>query len=314
MKELVALGAAVLVAGIVTTWLWTELRAEGEAGRALDARVALLEERQASAAASHTEQGVAPPEGAAPVAGVPAAATPASPQRTREELDRAAQSRVTDILRDMTSPQSRDATHMMMRGMLGQMYPDLAQELGLSADEATRMLDLLARHQSELTAESVPMLSGELAPAAIKALNRKMLEKEEAQRAEVEALLGSRYPQWEDYQATAAARQEVDELRTALSTTADPLTEAQSKQLITVFSAHQRRALQDERTWVRSPEALEADNPIQQGMQRAVAQRRALLDVAAPHLTARQREQHRQQIEQQAAMLQGVMGMMGGGK
>jgi hypothetical protein len=310
MKKLVLmLTAAVIMAGVVTTNLWLNLRAEHAKAEALAARVAAAE----SARLSQTSM---PPSPVMPVAAAlnpqtvaaPAAiAVPPAPQQSAAE---AGKTPMNAVLKAMITPEGQDATRIMMRGVMTQMYPDIEQELGLTPQEKQQLFDLLAMDGQESAAL---MLSGGQDPAATRELQRKLVEAQRAQEAKLAALLGSKYPKWEDYQSTVAARQQVDQLRRTLGASGNPLNDAQANQLVAAFAAEQRRSNKEIRAWSISAAAINSPNMMQESMQRSVATQGRLVDVAAPILDSAQLERYRRQVEQQASMLRATMGMLGAG-
>lgn len=212
----------------------------------------------------------------------------------------------------MRTPQGQEFAQTMMRGVMGQMYPDIAEKMGMSQQEADALFDLLLRQQQEIATDSIGLLTGSVQdPAARREIQRNLVEKQRAQEAELAAHLGARHGQWEDYQATAAARQQVNELRTALAGS-DPLGDEQYDKLVAAFATETRRATEEVREWTYSAAAVDSPNMMQETMQRTVAAQRNLLEVARPHLNATQNAHYQRQMEQQMGMLQAVMGMMGG--
>src|SRR5687768_13677987 len=209
MKKLaVGATAAVLMAVIVAATLGFQLRAERERGRELAARVTALESAQS---------GQAPVPMAVPAPGM--SAEPVSgPQ------DAPPGQAVAD-------PATSLMTSTMVQGMLQSLYPDIAAEVGLTAEDARRFLALLEKQQGDIAADSMKLVTGSRDPAAQQELQRRLVEKEREHRSEQQAMLGNRYSQWEDYQSTAAARQQVNELRTSLGATGNPLSDAQVKAL-----------------------------------------------------------------------------------
>lgn len=218
---------------------------------------------------------------------------------------------MAEVLDALQSPGNADFTRTMLRSVMSQMYPDLAAELGLTDEEARKLLDLVVEQQLDLTSESVAMMTAGTDPAAMQATQRKMVEKQEAHERELSALLGSKYPKWEEYQGTAAARQQVAQLRGTLAAGGNPLSEAQEKSLVAAFAKEQSRVAREQREWMASSAALSSSNVMQDSLNQALEGQRRLLDVAAPILDATQLAQFRRQVDQQASMLGAVMGMMG---
>src|SRR5690606_22544868 len=222
----VILAAAVLVAVVAAAMLWLDLRQERAHGSELAARVAALEVAPAPASAVPGPVTPVPAGAGVPpaVANAPAAAptAPAPPPATSPQRSGASQSPAAAVLDTMRTPQGQEFAQAMMRGVMGQMYPDIAEKVGVSQQEADALFDLLLRQQQEIAADSIGLLTGSVQdPAARREIQRNLVEKQRAQEAELAAHLGARHGQWEDYQATAAARQQVNELRAALATGSD---------------------------------------------------------------------------------------------
>jgi hypothetical protein len=319
MKKLViVLGVAVLATGAVATNFWLGLRAEHRKAGEIATLLSAAESKQGAQAAATQSAVPAEPQVAVATAQpsaapVPVEAVPASQQSAKGTAD----SPMKGMLEAMASPQGQDSMRAMMRGMMAQMYPDIEQELGLTRQEKDKLLDLLASEGTDAASlESAGlMFGGAQDAAATREAQRKMVEAEKAQEAKVSALLGSKYPKWEEYQSTAQARVAVDQLRSALAASGNPLSEVQSKALVTAFAGEQRRSDKETREWSRSSAAINSPNMMQEMMQRQVQTQTRLVDVAAPILESAQLDRFKRQVEQQAAMLNATMGMMtGGGK
>ncbi len=289
MKKLVnGLVAAVLVATAVSLVLWFQLRAERERGVELASRTdvppmmemaeVLVQPMVASPPAAET--------GSASASPVPSpAAAPADP---------------------MTG---------MMRAMMQQTYPDLAEELDLTASEAAQFLELFARLQSETGTQFMDLMTGGTMDAARRQQRQlEMLEKERADETALRRQLGNKYPRWEQYQSKAEARATVNELRKSLATVGNPLTDQQAEALVTIFANDALRDDQEERAWLQSNAARSSPNLLVERMQRQFDRQKRWVDLAAPRLDTVQLEHFRSTIAQQEAMLGAMMGMMGGGK
>jgi hypothetical protein len=312
MKKLViVLGAGVIVAGIAAASLWQNLRSEREQNRQLAAQAATPVQPPAQVPLSPAPEPVAPPA-AADASASPAAAQggptpPAEPATQQPPADANA------LAAALANPQSKEIVRSMMSSVVAQMYPDLAEELDLSPAEAQKFLDLLAKHQGDLGAESLQLLAGGMSdPAAMQALQRKLTEQQRANEAEVAATLGSRYPKWQAYQATAAARQQVSQLSTALNAAGRPLSDTKTEALVAAFAREQEQLQKEERDWGESAAAQNSPNMLAESLQRAAEAQRRSVDVAAPHLDSEQLALYRSQVEQTINMTGAMMGLMGG--
>lgn len=339
MKRSFVLSAgAALVAVVIAVQLWRTLRVEQARNAALAARIDALEAAPpvGSVAASEPTPGTrhagtqvaqggepAVSEERGPV-GAHSGASAVSPQAgpvsksTSGVAANAPSGSSSEAARPTLQPvftaQAGEMAMAMMRQMLIQQYPDLEQELGLTRAEADQFMNLLIRQQEQMGNESMAMFmgGGQQGTADMQALQTRMVEMELASAAEQAAMLGSRYPRWEEYQGVAAARTEVSQLRVALTAGGRPLSDAQAAALVTAFATEEARIQREERAWMASPAAIESSNMMAEQVQRAGAAREQMLSVAAGILTPDQQELYRRQVQQQLEMLRATMGMLGG--
>ena len=147
------------------------------------------------------------------------------------------------MLRD---PQYRKARRAFDRVQLASGYIDLAASLGLSQDQADKLLDLLA--EQDLRQSEVTMWDPEREEEPRK-LQAQLEEMQRANDAERAALLGpQKFTQWKEYEASLGVRHQVLHLRTTLSAGPEPLREDQIEPLIAAMYAEQKQvdeALQD---------------------------------------------------------------------
>jgi hypothetical protein len=231
----------------------------------------------------------------------------AAPSATTAPVDPAPAARpapVSDVLdiaglrAQMASPESMARNRQLMRTVLESSNPNLAEALGIAPDEADKLLDLLAAHQEGMSAvfnnnaESGSMTPQERSAAA--------QQRQQANQAELQALLGSKYPQWEDYQQTRPAWQQLRDLRAVTSSSGAPLTDAQGKSFVAAIAVEHRNITQQHRD-----AAIAAAN---QGrlsselvLRNSPEHRQRLLGVAAAHLSPQQLEGYREMLERAAA-------------
>jgi hypothetical protein len=217
------------------------------------------------------------------------------------------------MLEMMGKPESQDAT----RRRLTQEYPDIEQELGITAQEKEKLFDLLVEQEQFVQQQDqdfAGMMRALQDPAAAREMQRKMVDVERAQEAKMSAFLGGKYQKWEEYQGTVAARHEVDQLRSSLAAIGNPLSEAQSRQLVAAFAAEQSRSRKEDREWNNSSAALNSPNLIQESMQREADSQNRLVDVASPILNTAQLDRYKRQAEQETTMMRAAMEMMTGGR
>lgn len=140
-------------------------------------------------------------------------------------------------------------------------------------------------------------------------MQRKMLAMSRTHEGNVAALLGPRTKIWEEYQATVAACDEVDRLRGLLGTAGSPLTDFQSNQILSAFTAEHVRTMRADRAWDDSAAATSPDF-LQEGMQRTIDSHYRLVVEAAAVLTHDQAGRYKRDIEQRVIQMQTVMRMM----
>jgi hypothetical protein len=314
MKKLVVvLGAGVLVVGIAAANLWQELRAEREQNRQLAAQAAAVPAPAPPVAPPAPPEPVAPPAVALTAAAPTTASSEPKPPEAAAPATQAPAANANPLAAALANPQATEFVRSMMSSMMAQMYPDLAEELDLSPEEAQKFLALLASQQGDLGTESLQLMTGGASnPAATQDLQRKLIEQQRANEAEVARTLGSRYPRWQAYQATAAARQQVDQLSTALSAAGRPLSESKTQGLVAAFARELEQAQKEEREWSESDAAVNSPNMMAETLQRAAESQRRTIDIAAPHLDAEQLALYRRQVEQTISMTGAMMGLMGG--
>lgn len=318
MKKPVVLWAvATLLATLAVAYVWAQLSAARARGAELSARVTALESAPqpvptpavATAQPQSAEVSAAKPAiDVSPAASARVIATPA-PAAAEPEPAPLMQA----MLQAMQASGVMDEERGMMRTMMGEAYPNLASELGLSADEANRFLDLLASQGAGSMEDAMAMMEGGPPDSAARAaVLRRTEERERAQEAQQAAMLGSKYTKWQNYQHLVAARNEIRQLTTLLATGENPLTDAQAKELLPVLTAEQRRIAQQERDWTKSRAAVQAPNLMQAYTTRMLEVQQREIDVVAKHLTTAQAEQYRRKKEQDLAMTRAMMGMFGG--
>jgi len=248
MKAVVAVCAGIaLVASIVAVSLQLELRKE----RAVTATL----RRQRSEVRSPINHTAAPPPEAAPPATVADATS-------------------TEDLGD------RKLKLAQLRTNIEGFYPGLAQEVGLSKQEADRLFDLLAESQL-----------ARMASGSSLAASDRMLEDS------IQALLGGRYTQWQVYQQTLSVRPQVAAMVTQLAQAEKSLSALQIKALTTALIAERQRQLQEGMSNQPAPSQM-----MEESLKRKEENNRRMLEVAANYLNATQLEMLREQMERQISV------------
>lgn len=317
MRNLALLCAGLaIVLGVVSVRLWQELGAERQLTAQLRAQLA---EQGPAAAPPVRERGMAvaadaPPADAPPLRfgdapAAPAAATdgPAAQQARVVRLDS------SELLKD---PEYRAAMRAQVRSRMWQMYPGLAEALGLAPADAERLLDALADAEVERSAAPAVLRSnGQLDPAALEELRRRQDEHTRRQDEVLAAILGPEGPaRFREYEGTRGARTEVASVAQALQARQAPLDEAQSRALTDIFIAEVQRQQQESREMVQrfaaqaSPE--DALRVQEASLDLAAERNRRILEAARGHLTAQQLQLLQEEFNHQVAMNRATMRML----
>jgi hypothetical protein len=219
---------------------------------------------------------------------------------------------MTAMVREMiASPEGREMTRSQLRMVLPVQYPDLGKALGLSPEEVEKFYDLLASQQMDLAVDQIDLLGGGAPdPADFQEAQRRSQAKQQANEAELSAMLGNKYPQWQEYQSTLTVRQQVSQLQAALSPAGSSLNDAQRQQLITALAAEQKRITQENNSSPATPGRTQQEM-MEQELQRLAETNRRLVDAASGHLNSQQLESYRRMLEQRERLQRTVMGAMG---
>ncbi len=199
-----------------------------------------------------------------------------------------------DALRaQMSSPEGMARRRESNRQAIRSANPDVSEALGLAPEEAERFLELLVTQQERSFAifENAREAGAPASSAAAE-----FEENRRNDESELQALLGSRYPQWQDYQQTRGVWQQRRDLRAVLDAAGTPLADAQGRSLIAALAAEQR-SISQTRSAAAQPFA-----------QYAPERRQRLLNAAAPHLSAQQLESYRQMLERAAMQERAMFG------
>jgi hypothetical protein len=297
-KVAIALGAALVIAGVVATYLGQELRTQREQNSTAIARVTALENRNSTGSMAAVPVG----DGVQAAALIPATAAPnalSGPGATASAGRGQSVSGDADPLAQMieqmrNSPEGQQLQRMMMRQMLEEQFPSLAKDMNLNPEKAEKLLDLLAKRRAE---EAMDILGGERGGKQDRAARadqaRIEAERARAYEAELKALLGDRYLGWNEYESAAMDRRREEytrmgreQMRAAITAGGSPLTDAQFAYLNTALTAEQNRIEQE-------------TTSVQQQMQRLPETNRRLVTVAAAHLNPQQLDGFRRYLQQQ---------------
>jgi hypothetical protein len=199
----------------------------------------------------------------------------------------------------------------MMHMVLLRQYPDLTKELAISQEQADQLIDVIARQQAEIAADELGVLSGEVTdPAAVRAVQSKVENRRRTADAEIATLLDSKYGDWQRYQATAAARLQVARLQSVLESS-NPLSESQSKALLTIFADTQSQLITEHRNEPELRGNSRQEILVEQIKRQDMASER-MFDAASPILTSPQLEIYKRSLDQLGALMRATMRAMSG--
>lgn len=323
MRNLVFVCASVtLVSGIVSVNLWRELHAERQLTATLRQQ---LDESQATMAAPTADRMQVMPQ-SVPGMSVPVVLPPdgksEAPAAARDSDRPVAQN--ADINRIifnqqemMKDPEYRKARLAQTRMSLPQNYPGLVEELGLTPEEADRLFDLLAENQLEMS--DVSMLSATINgvqpdPAVAEDANRRRMEMQRRQDESLMVMLGgARYSQWQDYQQTRGARQQVMQLGRTLESVGVPLSPEQSRPLTAAYVAEQKRQRDESQRMFASAQqagTMDQARMIEESSRLQAESNRRIVEAAKPHLNSQQLEALQASLDQQLVMTRATSRML----
>jgi hypothetical protein len=312
MKALAAgLAVALVALSLAGGKLWRDLGAERARNAEMTAQLQAAADtpRPAAAApqpAGDTPQPVMPPAAQAVVQPAPGGASGAAPT-TAATIAMQARSAMESARQLFATPEGQEFQRTIVRQMLAQQHPDLQSALGLTPEQAKALFELLVKQQTANSLESMQLLDQASDPAAQQELFRRMDAVERANAREIEALLGPKYEQWQQYQRAASDRQreqmqqqQSQQLRAAVSSARNPLSDAQFESLFTALKAEERRI-----------DVESGGQSMQQQLDGVAARNKRLTTVAADYLNAEQLAQYQAFLERQAATMRAMMGMAG---
>jgi len=199
-----------------------------------------------------------------------------------------------------------------LRMMLPVQYPDLGKALGLSPAELEKFYDLLVKQQLEQASGQLALLGGggNPSPDEIQEAQRTARAREQANAAEMSAMLGSKYPQWQEYQSTLTVRQQVSQLQASLGAAGSSLSDSQSQRLIKALAAEQTRITEESRS-APTTTARTRQEMLEQELDRLSETNRRLVNVASAHLDSQQLDSYRKMLEQRERLKRTVIGALG---
>jgi hypothetical protein len=215
----------------------------------------------------------------------------------------------------LPAPAGSTVTRQTWRQSLSDQFPELGSELDLSTEATGRLLDLLARQQSDLWKDAVDIVIGEAEDSATRLeWQRRLVDQLRANQAELQAILGDNYTKWLDYQAKLSVRQQVDLLRARLGGGDNALRPARLEPLIEALIAEQRNLDDELRAWDMSAAAADSTDLLEEHLRRRSEQQRRLVGVATSWLSAPQQQEYRQILDvvsTRETALKRVVGLLG---
>ena len=117
------------------------------------------------------------------------------------------------------------------------MYSDLAKDLGLGADEANQVMELLGDRQMAIASKGMKLLGGESVEAAsAEEVGKEVETSNEEYDAQLENILGKDgMAKLKEYERTAGDRMQVQQYKQAFSASGTPLDENQSQGLLGIM-------------------------------------------------------------------------------
>lgn len=298
IRTLAVVGACVaMIAGVVATNQWRELRAE----RALTAEL-------------RTRIGGQIDQTPAPLwtPGVDAGASVASQNSTDASLvtivppnGAAATGPGTDDHDLLLHPHHREARRTELRTIIEQGYPGLVEELALTQLESEQFFGLLAEGRVAMEAEAYIFEREPVDLLAAAQATRNRQARQRQQNEAVKALLGDdRNARWLAYQQNQTAWMQARAYGNALATSGAPLDGARTRVIALAMIEERQSQRQDIAALARAvdpadPQALAQARAAQQGRRNESSQR--VLDAVAPHLSELQLHLLRDQIALQDA-------------
>jgi hypothetical protein len=245
---LVLLGASSVALGSTSLYLARQLYVERDNTQTLRAEVKKLEQSitfaQQSARveppAPHVPEAVAPPAKQVTTTSIAISSSAPAAAPSREEIQRAMRESTERQRTLMRNPEYRAAMLLQQKVTLQRQYPQLAEALGIGADQYDQLLSTLANQSMR----SLDNQNGydDSDPARARPKWQQLQQQSEA---ELRAVLGDKYQAWKDYQSNMMAYQQVEQVRNTLATSGLALTQDQAQALIKPIAEEQQRAAQD---------------------------------------------------------------------
>ncbi len=138
---------------------------------------------------------------------------------------------------NLESPAARNFMRAQARSSVRRMYEDAGRELGLSADQTNKLIDLLTDQQTRGLGEHRDIPTDR---AALQKMAQEMVQKN---NADIAAIIGDdKLAQWDAYQKTLPERSQVEQMRQQLDSAGVPMTSDQRGQMVAAL-VDERQAL-----------------------------------------------------------------------
>jgi hypothetical protein len=345
-KAVLILFAACVGLSLLSLHLVKQMRTGQARIDELQAQVARLEQQQQqtppSAPAPDPAPAIQPEPVAAPpakqlmatVVSVPRAAAPDEATRTnnpsREErmnFLREARERQHQLMQD---PDYREALRVQQRSNMARIYPGVAQDLGLTAEQTEQLFDLLAEQQLRNSDQVDSMWDTEgLDPADLQQRQQKMqqrwTEMQQKNDAELAAQIGpDKLQAWKEYQSTLGARHQAEQLRATLVNRGVSLSDDANHAVVKAYAEAQKAEMQDYANMARAnvdstPKAgltsrvyaMESSaDMFEKQVEHTKKRNQRVLEALSPYLTYEQRDALQKEQEAELKMQEAQMRIM----
>jgi hypothetical protein len=290
------LGVALVAVGGVAIHMWQQVALDRQQIADLQSQLQQAQTAQQNAEAALARQ--ARELANRPESTIALAAPAPAPAASKATVSATSTALADEMRKQMTDPKGRDVRRAQRRMLLPQLNPGLGKWLDLPPDQENKLLDLMAKQESEQS-EMLLDPANRNDPAAQQEAMRKAQAQNQANEADLAALLGDRYPRYQQYKQTMPVHRQVSQLQTMLGSGADGLPDAQAKSLTNTLVAEQLRVNQERASAQAAAPTLNVQEMLRQQQQRTVESNRRLLQVATSLLNPQQLASYRTLIEQQ---------------
>jgi hypothetical protein len=292
----VILGVALVAVSGVAIHMWRQVDMDGQQIADLQSQLQAAQTAQQTAEATLARQ--ARELASRPASTVASAAPAPAPAASKATVSATTTALVDEMRRQMTDPKGRDVRRAQRRMLLPQMNPGLGKWLDLGPDQENKLLDLMAKQETDQS-EMLLDPANRNDPAAQQEAMRKAQAQNQANEADLASLLGDKYPRYQQYKQTIPVHRQVSQLQTMLGSGADGLPDAQAKALTNALVAEQLRINQERAGAQAAATPPNIQEMLRQTQQRTVESNRRLLQVATAQLNPQQLAGYRTLIEQQ---------------